>query len=141
MAAAGGDIPATVQRLRSSSAAQQVAATKELRRLAATGPEGVAAVVAAGAVPALVRLLRSSREPVQAVACRALADLMFFHANNEAAGAAAGAIPPLLHLLLTSGSRDVVVHAISALCSPWRGAAPATQPPWPPPPAPLACCT
>ena len=88
MAAEPGDITALVQRLRSSRAAEQLAAAKELGRLAAALPENKAALVAAGGAAALVQLLGSGRRPVQEAACQALAALAYEFSDGTAAAAA-----------------------------------------------------
>ena len=93
MAAEPANIPALVQRLRSSRAAEQLAAAKELGRLVAASPENKAALVAAGGAAALVQLLGSGRRPVREAACETLAKLAFKQPAGKAAVAAAGGIP------------------------------------------------
>ena len=96
MAAAARDIPALVRRLRAGPAAGQVAAARELARLAAVGPQHKDAILAAGGAAALMQLLGTG---VEEEACWALAPLAQGHPGIQAAAVAAGAVPRLLRCL------------------------------------------
>ena len=105
-----------MQRLRSHSEAEQVAAAAELGQLALSTPENQAAVLAAGSVPALVQLLRSHKKLVQGAVCWALSSLATqCNLDGRAANAAAGGISQMARLLHASSNDRVLVSASLAL--------------------------